>query len=50
MTVLQVFQALGQRLVFRVPGVLAQPARQLDRDLLGFLLGVGLSNPKSAAG
>ena len=43
MPVLQVLEALAQRLELRVPGVLAEAACQLDRDFLGLLFRVGVA-------
>jgi hypothetical protein len=41
--VLQVLQTLAQGLELRVSGVLPQPTGQLDRYLLGLLLGIGIA-------
>ena len=41
--VLLVLQTLAQGLELRVSGVLPQPTGQLDRYLLGLLLGIGIA-------
>ena len=46
MPVLQVLKSLTKRLELRVAGMLAQSPGELDRDFLGFFLGVGIAQDR----
>jgi hypothetical protein len=46
MPVPQVLQALAQRLEFRIPRMLPEAARQLDRDFLGLLFRVRVAEDR----